>query len=446
MKRIVVFGAGYVGLVTGTCLAEHGNSVLVVDTDERRVDALAIEGRIPFHEPGLPALVRRNVDSGRLMFGTKVTAPFDAADFFFIAVGTPPAADGSADVSAVMAVAQTIRDTARKEAVVVIKSTVPIGTCAAIHAIMWSVMLTDERPPLAVVSNPEFLKEGTAIPDFFRADRVVIGTSQEGAAAALADLYRPIQPDVKFIFTDWQSSEMIKYAANTLLATRISFMNELSRLCDATGANIHDVRSGIGSDTRIGPKFLYAGPGYGGSCLPKDVQALAMLGRKHGVEMPVTEGAHESNERQISFVEHLIFEALDADHRSNRSNTVLAGKRIAFWGLAFKPETDDVREAPSVRLARRLIGHGATIAGYDPEAAHTFARAVDGAEIAATPELAIDGADVLVLLTEWRCFRTPDFADVKRRMAMPRIIDARNVWRPEEVRAAGLFYQGVGVP
>ena len=437
MKRIVVFGAGYVGLVTGTCLAEHGNSVLVVDINEARVTALR-EGRIPFHEPSLPDLVRRNVDSGRLKFSTEVPAPFDAADFFFIAVGTPPASDGSADISSVLAVASKIRDIcAVSETVVVVKSTVPVGTCAAVDRIVkeaWPASF------IHVVSNPEFLKEGTAILDFFRADRIVIGATPDADETddprpRLVDLYRPIQPDVKFILTDWQSAELTKYAANTLLATRISFMNELSRLCDKTGANIHDVRAGVGSDSRIGPKFLYAGPGYGGSCFPKDVQALAMLGKKHQVDLPVTVATHESNEAQIAFIGDLIDETVDN----------VRGKRIAFWGLSFKPETDDVREAPSVRLARKLIALGATVIGYDPEAAKNFARAVDGAEIATTPELAIDGADALVLLTEWRCFRTPDFEDIKRRMRGNAVIDARNIWSPAEVRAVGLFYQGVGV-
>ena len=431
--RIVVFGAGYVGLVTGTCLAEHGNSVLMVDVDERRVANLRA-GQVPIHEPGLGALIKRNVRSDRLAFASRIEGPFNEADFYFIAVGTPPAKDGSADTSAVMAATETVVATARSAAVLVVKSTVPIGTCDAI-----AQRIARARTDLEVVSNPEFLKEGSAILDFFRADRIVIGGASEAATERLRQLYEPIQPGARFVITDRRSSELIKYAANSMLAMRISFMNEMARLCHATGANIHDVRLGVGSDERIGPRFLFAGPGYGGSCFPKDVQALAMLGRKHGVVMGLAEMTHESNEKQVEFIVQQIVAATGGD---------LQGKTVAFWGLSFKPETDDVRDAPSVRVARRLVAAGARVVGYDPEAGSNFMSAMDTDHVRVVDrqEDALDDADVLVLLTEWRCFRAPNFKSLRKRMRGTSVVDARNIWSPAAVRDAGLRYCGIGVP
>lgn len=431
--RVVVYGAGYVGLVTGTCLAECGHEVLVVDVDTERVAGLRA-GKIPFYEPGLSQLVSRNVRAARLKFGVPAESNAGSADFYFIAVGTPPRADGSANTDAVFAVADTVNKIAPGGSVVVVKSTVPVDTCSWVQ----------ERCPRAhVVSNPEFLKEGDAIRDFFRPDRIVVGQKRGRWAGfppseKLKALYAPLQvaPD-KFVVTDWASAELVKYASNTILATRISFMNELSRLCRATGADINDVRLGVGSDSRIGPRFLFAGPGYGGSCFPKDVQALAALGEERGVRMKIAEATHEANEDQRLFIAELVQSAIYPT----------AGKKVALWGLSFKPETDDVREAVSVYLVDTLPTD-IEIVGCDPEASETFKAARPRRKLHTADQWeAIEGAHALVLLTEWRCFRTVDFREVARRMRTgASVIDARNIWSPSEVRAASLRYYGVGVP
>lgn len=431
--RLVVFGAGYVGLVSGTGLADLGHDVLVYDIDPERV-AMLRSGQIPIYEPGLGDLVHRNQRSGRLRFASELTAPFDSADAYFIAVGTPPGEDGAADLSAVMAVADTIAKVATAKALVVVKSTVPVGTCDAVQA-----RLGVAAVPLEVVSNPEFLKEGDAVNDFFKPDRVIVGVRSEDARQAMRDLYAPLQlSGERLVITDPRSSELIKYASNTMLAIRISFMNELSRLCHATGADIHSVRLGVGTDSRIGKKFLYAGPGYGGSCFPKDVQALAALGREHAVPMRMAEAAHLANEEQAVFLAQLVSKALDG----------VKGKNIALWGLAFKPETDDIREAPSVKLARVLLEQGAHVTGHDPEAGPNFAK-LFGSKVTVKDRDydALDGAHALVLLTEWRSYRAPNFAEIKRRLAgaVPLVVDARNIWRPSDVQRAGLRYQGIGV-
>lgn len=435
MQKIVVFGAGYVGLVTGTCLAECGHKVVIVDVDGAKIEQLC-NGEVPFHEPGLKELVARNVRADRLAFA--VGAQGLAADFYFIAVGTPPLEDGSADTSAVFKVVDTIKTTAKQGAVIVVKSTVPVGTCAKIQA-----MLDRHSVRFDVASNPEFLKEGDAVRDFFHPDRVVIG-SKPYAAQELRKLYRPLQLSYEsFIVTDWASAELTKYAANTMLATRISFMNEISRLCDAVGADVHDVRKGIGSDSRIGSRFLFAGPGYGGSCFPKDVQALAKIGESHDVRMSIAEATHAANDRQIDRVEQIILHALGATD---------AKTRVAFWGLAFKPETDDVREAPAAKLAARLAGKHVNIVGNDPEALSTFPAAPEVAPFAGMGRVTVApdaydaarDADALVLLTEWRCYRNPDFRRIKDLMRGDVVVDARNLWRPNEVRAYGLRYFGVG--
>jgi UDPglucose 6-dehydrogenase len=438
--RLVAFGVGYVGLVTGTGLAEMGHDVLCVDIDPLRVKELA-EGVIPIYEPGLGDLVRRNLRSGRLTFSTVVSPPFDEADVYFVAVGTPPGEAGSADIRAVLAAADTIARVANKAAVVAIKSTVPVGTSKKVQE-----RLDAARVKLEAVSNPEFLKEGAAVQDFFRPDRIVFGASSEWARQALRDLYGPLQlSGERLVVTDPASSELIKYAANTMLAMRVSFMNELSRLCEATGADIHSVRQGLGSDSRIGKRFLFAGPGYGGSCFPKDVVALAALGKEHGVPMRLAEATHLANEEQAAFVARVLEEATGP----------LAGKTVALWGLAFKPETDDVRESPAVKLSRVLLAKGATVVGHDPEASATFARAMsdapEGRVRVATREYdALDGACALVLLTEWRSYRAPSFAEIARRLLPgggkePVVLDARNVWRPADVARAGLRYRGLGV-
>ena len=440
--RLVTFGIGYVGLVTGTGLAELGHDVLCVDIDPERVRQLE-GGVIPIYEPGLADLVRRNGRAGRLRFATAVTAPFDEADAYFIAVGTPPTPDGAADVSAVHAVADTIAKVAKRPALAVVKSTVPVGTCDALQARLSAAA----HVTVEVVSNPEFLKEGTAVQDFFRPDRIVLGARSEQAREVLRALYAPLQlSGERVVVTDPRSSELTKYAANTMLAMRVSFMNELARLCHATGADVHAVRLGVGSDTRIGKRFLYAGPGYGGSCFPKDVQALWHLGRAHGVPMRMAEATHVANEEQAHFLAKLVEGAVG----------VLEGKTIALWGLAFKPETDDVRESPALKLTEVLLAKGANVVGHDPEAGPNFIKAVQshGARVKIVDRDydALDGASALVLLTEWRSYRAPNFAEIQKRLRSaqdgtpPVVVDGRNVWRPAEVLRAGLRYQGLGVP
>lgn len=435
--RLVVFGAGYVGLVTGTGLSDLGHEVLVYDIDPAKI-AMLNDGRVPIYEPGLADLIHRNQKGGRLTFANAIAAPFDSADAYFIAVGTPPSADGSADLSFVMAVADTIAKTAKQKALVVVKSTVPVGTCDAVQA-----RLAPAKVQLEVVSNPEFLKEGDAVQDFFKPDRVVLGARSEEARAQLRELYMPLQlSGERLVITDPRSSELIKYASNTMLAVRISFMNELARLCQATGADIHSVRLGVGTDSRIGKKFLYAGPGYGGSCFPKDVQALAALGREHGLTLRVAEAAHQANEEQAVFLAQLVDKALEG----------VMGKKIALWGLAFKPETDDIRESPSIKLANALLERGATVVGHDPEAGPNFSKHFGGKVTVKDRDYdALDGAHALILLTEWRSYRAPNFGEIKKRLVAARdglapvLVDARNIWRPQEVIKAGLRYQGIGV-
>jgi UDPglucose 6-dehydrogenase len=434
--RLVVFGAGYVGLVTGTGLSDLGHEVLLYDIDPAKIAKLE-EGHIPIYEPGLADLIHRNQRGGRLHFATAIPSPFDEADAYFVAVGTPPGPEGAADLSAVMAVADTIARVAKRQAVVVVKSTVPVGTCDAVQA-----RLAPAKVPLEVVSNPEFLKEGDAVSDFFKPDRVVVGARSEEARQMLRDLYAPLQlSGERLVITDPRSSELIKYASNTMLAVRISFMNELSRLCHATGADIHSVRLGVGTDSRIGKKFLYAGPGYGGSCFPKDVQALAALGREHGVQMRVAESAHLANEEQAAFLAQLVEKALDG----------VKGKQITLWGCAFKPETDDIRESPAVRLATALLERGAKVVAHDPEAGPNFAKLFGDKLVVKDKDYdALDGSHALVLLTEWRSYRAPNFAEIHRRLVGSKgapavLVDARNIWRPAEVLRAGLRYQGIGV-
>lgn len=432
--RLVALGVGYVGLVTGTGLAELGHDVLCVDIDPDKIRQLN-DGVVPIYEPGLSDLIRRNERSGRLRFAVDVTPPYDEADIYFIAVGTPPGPDGAANIDAVLAAAEQIARTAKKPALVAIKSTVPVGTRDAVQARINATT----KISLEVVSNPEFLKEGAAVSDFFRPDRIVMGAETENAREILRQLYAPLQlSGERLVVTDPRSSELIKYASNTMLAIRVSFMNELSRLCHVTGADIHAVRLGVGSDTRIGKRFLYAGPGYGGSCFPKDVQALAALGKKHGIPMRLAEATHIANDEQAEFLRDLVVEAVGGD---------VSGKTIALWGLAFKPETDDVREAPSLRLARALLDRGARLRGHDPEAGPNFARSLEGKiDILDREYDALDGADALVVLTEWRSYRAPNFAEIKKRLRSPIILDARNIWRPSEVSRAGLRYIGIGVP
>jgi UDPglucose 6-dehydrogenase len=440
--RLVTFGVGYVGLVTGTGLAELGHDVLCVDIDPERVRQLR-DGILPIYEPGLGDLVKRNERAGRLRFDTNVPPEYCEADAYFIAVGTPPGPDGGADISAALRAAERVADLAKRSALVVVKSTVPVGTCDTIQA------LVDKRStvPLEVVSNPEFLKEGDAVQDFFRPDRIVIGVRSEAAKETLRALYAPLQLlGERVVVTDPRSSELTKYAANTMLAMRVSFMNELSRLCHATGADVRSVRLGIGSDSRIGKRFLYPGPGYGGSCFPKDVQALMHLGRANGVQMRMAEAAHYANEEQAKFLAQLVEQSVGS----------LENKTIALWGLAFKPETDDIRESSALKLGEVLLAKGARIAGHDPEAGRNFAKAMshhgDRVRVFDRDYEALSGAHALVLLTEWRSYRAPNFVEIRKQLLTaddggpPAIIDARNIWRPSDVLRAGLRYQGIGVP
>ena len=434
--KLVIFGAGYVGLVSAAGFAEVGHEVLVIDVDKNRISALG-RGEIPFYEPGLADLVRRNRQAGRLSFATSLDASGIRPDIYFTCVGTPGLPDGGADISAVLSAADAIaalggRDElfGEKNVVVAIKSTVPVGTCDRV----------EERlgPGFEVVSNPEFLKEGSALADFFKPDRVVVGARSETARELFRRLYAPLQlSGERILFTNRRSSELIKYASNTMLAMRVSFMNEISRLCHRAGADIRDVRLGVGADTRIGKQFLHAGPGYGGSCFPKDVRALTHLGLEYGVPMRLAEASYLANVEQLTFVSDLLLGALGG---------AATGKIVTVWGLAFKPETDDVRESPAIAITTRLLDAGALVEAHDPEAGPNFARVMErsGLRIHSDPYEAVRGADALVLLTEWRSYRTPDFTRLRQLMRGDVIVDARNVWRRAEIEHAGLRYQGIG--
>jgi len=438
--NLVVFGAGYVGLVTATGLAELGHSVVCVDTDPARVAALRA-GDIPIFEPGLAELVTRNVREGRIGFETAVPAAARTADAWFIAVGTPPSKDGSADISAVLSVAETIASLAERRALVVVKSTVPVGTGDRVQALLDG----GSRLGLEHVSNPEFLREGTALEDFFQPERIVCGVRTPWAEERMRALYTPLQLEASQVqITSVRSAELCKYAANALLALRISFMNEMARLCDALGADVRDVRRALGSDSRIGPRYLYPGPGYGGSCFPKDVQALAHFGRDAGVTLLTVEATHETNERQRGWVVDKVLRALGPNP---------VGKRVAVWGLAFKPETDDVRESPALAVVTKLLAAGVEVRVHDPEATDNFLRALQASVGAAAERVvrceraldAVDDADALLLLTEWRSYRAPDFPALGARMRTRTIVDARNVWGAAGVSALGFAYHSLGL-
>jgi UDPglucose 6-dehydrogenase len=430
--RISVIGSGYVGLVTAAGLSETGHHVRCVDVDDRRV-AMLREGKMPFFEPGLADLVARNVRAKRLSFEASIDDEYATSDVYFIAVGTPSGADARADLSAVFRAAETVAAVARKPALLVLKSTVPVGTADAVEARIAGI----GQGLLRVGSNPEFLKEGAALEDFFRPDRVVIGVSDAETERALRELYRPLQlSGERVLVMDRRSAELAKYAANAMLAVRISFMNELSRLCDAGDADITAIRRALGADARIGKQYLYAGPGYGGSCFPKDVQALAAFAHDFGVELGLVEATARANQRQREYV----YQRLKSFFPEG-----LGGKTIAIWGLAFKPETDDVRESPAGALVKHILADGGVVRGHDPEAAANFARTYAPDATFHDSELdALDGADALVLMTEWRHLRNPDFDEVRRRMARPNILDARNVWTSFELRDHGFDYRGIG--
>ncbi|MET0595025.1 MAG: UDP-glucose/GDP-mannose dehydrogenase family protein [Polyangiaceae bacterium] len=430
--RISIAGSGYVGLVTAAGLAEMGNHVLCTDVSEERVDALR-RGKIPFFEPGLAEVVSRNVRGRRLSFSTRIEGAYTTSDIYFIAVGTPPGEGGRADLRAVFTAAETIAKLAEKPAVIAVKSTVPIGTCDEVEKRARAA--GDHR--IRVASNPEFLKEGAALEDFFRPDRVVIGVNDEQTEEAMRDLYRPLQlSSERVLVMDRRSAELSKYAANAMLAVRISFMNELSQLCDTAGADINSIRRALGTDRRIGPHFLYAGPGYGGSCFPKDVSALSALAADEGKPLAIVEAAATANARQQQYVVDRVLSLFPEG---------LAKKEIAIWGLAFKPETDDVRESPAGPLVKRLIELGANVRAHDPEAAANFAAAYAPKAAYFDNEYdALDGADALVLMTEWRHFRNPDLDELKRRMKQPKIVDARNIWSVFDLNQRGFEYLGIG--
>ncbi len=446
--NIVVFGAGYVGLVTATGLAELGNHVLCVEVDLARVEALRA-GKIPIFEPGLAELVTRNTREGRIDFTAVVPDLSWGADTFVIAVGTPPRADGSADVSAVLAVAETIAARAARRALVIVKSTVPVGTGDRVQHILDTHLQAQtparSRLGLEHVSNPEFLREGSAIDDFFSPERIVCGVRSTWAEERMRALYAPLQLEAAQVqIIDVRSAELCKYAANALLALRISFMNEMARLCDALGADVHDVRCALGGDSRIGHLYLNPGPGYGGSCFPKDVQALACLGRDVGVRLLTVEATHETNDAQRRWVLEKTLRALGDIDRDDPQT-----KRVAIWGLAFKPETDDVRECAALAIVPRLLDLGIEVRVHDPEATDNFLRALGprAAEVKRCGRAidAIEDADVLLLLTEWHSYRSPDFPEVAARMRSRVIVDARNVWGAAPLAALGFKYHSLGL-
>ena len=438
--KITIVGTGYVGLVSGACFAEMGVDVTCVDTDREKIGMLR-EGRIPIYEPGLEELVRRNAAEGRLHFATDLAECLDRSEAVFSAVGTPPGEDGAADLTHVLDVARTFGRHIRKYTVLVTKSTVPVGTARRIgQTIREELRARGEEVPFDVAANPEFLKEGAAIKDFMSPDRVVVGVESERARRLLSRLYRPfLINNFRVLFMDIASAEMTKYAANAMLATRISFMNDIANLCDLVGADVERVRQGIGSDARIGNKFLYAGCGYGGSCFPKDVKALARTGREHGYAMEVVEAVDRVNERQKSLPVEKLRALTGGD---------LAGRTVALWGLAYKPETDDMREAPALVAIDRLLGEGARIRAYDPVAMEECRRRLGDADgrivYTRTMYEAAEGADAVMLLTEWKELRMPDWARLRGAMRGDIIVDGRNIFDRAEVEAAGLRYAAIG--
>ena len=436
--NIAIVGTGYVGLVTGACFADTGVNVTCVDVDENKVEALK-QGRVPIYEPGLDELVAKNYKAGRLKFTTSLEEVLNGQDVVFCAVGTPPDEDGSADLKYVLQVARTIGQHLNKYLVVVTKSTVPVGTASKIrNAINEELAKRGADVEFDVASNPEFLKEGSAIKDFMSPDRVVIGVDSDRAKAILTRLYKPFMVvDFRVIFMDIPSAEMTKYAANSMLATRISFMNDIANLCELVGADVNMVRAGIGSDNRIGRKFLYAGCGYGGSCFPKDVKALVKTASDCGYPMEVLQAVESVNERQKS----ILFRKLQRVF----GDEPLAGKTITLWGLAFKPETDDMREAPALVMIDLLKKAGCKVRAYDPIAMDECKRRVgDAVTYCDNMYDALDGTEALLLLTEWKQFRLPDWNEVKRRMKRHLVIDGRNIFDAAEMTGYGFEYHCIG--
>jgi UDPglucose 6-dehydrogenase len=429
--KISVIGSGYVGLVAGTCFADSGNDVVCVDVDQKKISALQA-GKVPIYEPGLDELIKKNVRDQRLSFSTELHGAVATSQVVFIAVGTPEGESGDADLQYVLAAAEQIGKALRQYTVVVDKSTVPVGTADKVRAAIAAVTQVE----FDVVSNPEFLKEGAALDDFLKPDRVVIGATSERARAVMGELYAPfVRTENPILFMDPRSAELTKYAANAMLATRISFMNDVALLCEKVGADVDSVRKGMGSDRRIGYPFLFPGAGYGGSCFPKDVKALVATAREFGIEFDLLRAVERTNARQKRSL--LV--------KAQKHFTELAGRHFAVWGLAFKPKTDDMREAPSVEIIEGLLGKGATVACHDP-VAEEVARRHFGSRIkyCATPYEALEGADALFLVTEWNEFRHPDFDRMKALMKSPVVFDGRNVFDPKRMREKGFTYQGIG--
>ena len=434
--NIAIVGTGYVGLVSGACFAEMGIDVTCVDINPEKIKCL-LNGEIPIYEPGLDDLVKRNVEAGRLHFTTDLTTCLDNVEVVFWAVGTPPDEDGSADLQYVLEVARTFGRNIKKYTILVTKSTVPVGTAKKVKAVIEEELTKrDEQIDFEVASNPEFLKEGAAIKDFMSPDRVVVGVESDRAKKVMERLYRPFQMNnYRLYFMDIPSAEMTKYAANAMLATRISFMNDIANLCDLVGANVDMVRKGIGADTRIGSKFLYPGCGYGGSCFPKDVKALARTAREYGYTMGVIEAVEAVNERQKEIVVKKLQDKLGT----------LRGKTIALWGLAFKPETDDMREAPALVVIEKLLEAGASVKVYDPVAMDECRRRIGDRVVYCKDmyDVVID-ADALAVLTEWKEFRIPSWSVIKRVMKQPVLVDGRNIYSKDEVIAEGFEYAAIG--
>jgi len=430
--RVAIIGSGYVGLVAGACLAETGNDVVCADVDAAKVERLR-KSDVPIYEPGLEPMIRRNQEEGRLSFTTDVGAAVERSRVVFIAVGTPPGEDGSADLQHVLAVARMIGRHMNTPKVVITKSTVPVGTAERVRAAIRAETSSD----FFMCSNPEFLKEGAAIEDFMKPDRVVVGVDSEAGREALNELYAPfVRTGNPILFMDIPSAEVTKYAANAMLATRISFMNQIAEFCERVGADVKDVRQGIGSDRRIGPAFLFPGPGYGGSCFPKDVKAIIRTARDLGLEFDLLEAVEQVNARQKMVLLTKALGALGSD---------LSGHTIGVWGLAFKAETDDMRESPSIPLVEGLLAAGARVQAHDPKATDS-AREVFGDRVmyAADPYSAANGASALVVVTEWLVYRNPDFERLRGLLRRPLVIDGRNLYDPVRMRNAGFEYHGIG--
>ncbi len=430
--KITIVGSGYVGLVAGACLAETGNDVVCADVDPRKVARL-LESDIPIYEPGLEPLVRRNREEGRLHFTTDVGGAVEHGKVVFIAVGTPPGEDGSADLQHVLSVARTIGQHMNEPKVVVTKSTVPVGTAERVRA----AIRGETRVPFYICSNPEFLKEGAAIEDFMKPDRVILGVDSDEARDVMADLYAPfIRTGNPVLFMDIPSAEVTKYAANAMLATRISFMNQIADLCERVGADVSMVRKGIGTDRRIGSAFLFPGPGYGGSCFPKDVRALAHTAREMGMEPTLLEAVEAVNDRQKQVLLRKLL---------HRLGPRLGGRQVAVWGLSFKAETDDMRESPALTLVDGILDAGGSVRAHDPKAMEA-ARQIYGDRLyyARDPYEALAGADALVIVTEWLVYRNPDFEKMRALLAAPIVIDGRNLYDPDRMVRLGFEYHGIG--